>query len=310
MRESKRQLAYTNRRNKRNDSQMQKEKMVVAISENRMRDFFKEVKKLNLIDKTAPSIAGHVDLKQTADHLADKYDRLYNSALSDAEAMEQIAHHINNNIQHYNDKDHIVTAENIYDAILYLKSNKSDGDKELMSNHLLMSGEIFTEHLSRLFTVINTHGYQPKDILLGTITSIPKDRKGNICDGRNYRGITLCSSISKLIYIVMIMKYSGILNTSERQYAFKKDHITVMCTLVLKEVINYYLNNKSDVYTCFIDATKAFDCIMYDKLFQILIKRDVPALALRMILDLYQRQGMRTVWRGQFSRTFSVCNGI
>ncbi len=105
------------------------------------------------------------------------------------------------------------------------------------------------------------------------------------------------------------MKYSGLLNTSEMQYAFKKDHSTVMCTLVLKLVINYYLNNKWDVYT-FIDATKAFDRIRYDKLFQILIKRGVPALALRTILDLHQRQVMRTVWRGQFSWTFSVCNGI
>ncbi len=40
MRESKRQLAYASRRNKRKDSQKWKEKMVVAISENRMRDFF------------------------------------------------------------------------------------------------------------------------------------------------------------------------------------------------------------------------------------------------------------------------------
>ncbi len=39
-----------------------KEKMVVALSENGMRDFFKEVKKLNPMDKTAPSIDGHVDL--------------------------------------------------------------------------------------------------------------------------------------------------------------------------------------------------------------------------------------------------------
>ncbi len=86
MREFKRQLAYANRRNKRKYSQMRKEKIVVAISENRMIFFFKEVKKLNLMDKTTPSIDGHVDLTETADHLADKYDRLYNSVLSDAEA--------------------------------------------------------------------------------------------------------------------------------------------------------------------------------------------------------------------------------
>lgn len=49
----------------------------------------------------------------------------------------------------------------------------------------------------------------------------------------------------------------------------------MMCTPVPKEVIIYYLNNISDVYTCFIDTTKVFDHIMYDILFQILIDRAV-----------------------------------
>ncbi len=94
------------------------------------------------------------------------------------------------------------------------------------------------------------------------------------------------------------------------QYAVKKRHSTVMCTLVLKKVINYYLNNNSDVYTCLIDATKAFDHIRYDKLFQILIDRGRPALVLRSMLDLYQRQVVRTVWNGQLSRGFGTSNGI
>ena len=109
---------------------------------------------------------------------------------------------------------------------------------------------------------------------------------------------------------ILIIKYSGLLNTSEMQFAFKKNHSTAMCTLVLKEVINYYLNNNSDVYTCFIDATKAFDRIRYDKLFKILINRGVPAMALRALLDLYQRQVLRTSWNGKFSRSFSPSNGI
>ncbi len=94
------------------------------------------------------------------------------------------------------------------------------------------------------------------------------------------------------------------------QYAFNKGHSTMMCILVLKEVINYYLNNNSDVYTCLIDATKAFDRIRYDKLFQILIDREMPALAVRSMLDLYQRQVVRTVWKGHLSRGFGTSNGI
>ncbi len=54
----------------------------------------------------------------------------------------------------------------------------------------------------------------------------------------------------------------------------------------------------------------AFDHIRYDKLFQILIDRQMPALAVRSMLDLYQRQVVRTVWKGHMSRDFGTINGI
>ena len=94
------------------------------------------------------------------------------------------------------------------------------------------------------------------------------------------------------------------------QYAFNKKHSTVMCNLVLKEVLSHYLNNQSQVCTCFIDATKAFDCLSHDKLFELLLKRKLPEIALRALLDLYQRQMLRTVWKGHYSRLFSATNGI
>ncbi len=122
-----------------------------------------------------------------------------------------------------------------------------------------MSCEEVKVQLRKLITVINTHEYQLRDVLIGTIGIIPKDSWGNICSDKNYSGITLSTSIIKVIDFVMLMRYSHMLNTIDMHYSFKKGHSTVMCTLVLKEVINYYLNNNSDVYTCFIDATKAFD---------------------------------------------------
>ncbi len=203
-----------------------------------------------------------------------------------------------------------MTTEDISEAIKYLKSGISDGDKGLASSHLLMNYEEVNVQLGKLITAINTHGYQPRDVLVGPIATIPKDSNGNICSGKKYKGITLCSSIAKVIDIVMLIMYSHLLNTTDIQYAFKKGQSTVMCTLVLKEVINYYLNNNSDLYTCFIDSTKAFYHIRYDKLFQILIDRGMPALVVRSMLDLYQRQVVRTVWKHHLSRGFGTSNGI
>ncbi len=36
----------------------------------------------------------------------------------------------------------------------------------------------------------------------------------------------------------------------------------------------------------------------------------MPAIALRSLLDMYQRQCMRTVWKAKFSRQFGTSNGI
>ena len=45
------------------------------------------------------------------------------------------------------------------------------------------------------------------------------------------------------------------------------------CTLTVQEVISYFLRNGSDVYTCLLDFSKAFDKVNFVKLFQKLIKR-------------------------------------
>lgn len=86
-----------------------------------------------------------------------------------------------------------------------------------------------------------TYCFEPQDvanILLGTITSIPKDNRENVLSSNNYRGIPLCSAISKIIDIVIIQRHQKILSSSDMQYAFKGKHSTVMCSLMLKEVVN------------------------------------------------------------------------
>ena len=83
-----------------------------------------------------------------------------------------------------------------------------------------------------------------------------------------------------------------------------------MCTLILKEVVTYYRAMKSSVYSCFLDATKAFDRIRFDRLFAELIARRVSMPDLRLLLHLYVNQRVRTTWRESASNYFSVSNGI
>ena len=154
------------------------------------------------------------------------------------------------------------------------------------------------------------HGHYPDELLLSTILSLPKDRYGDVCDSRKYRGISLSSCITKIIDLVILLKYPHCFRTSELQFAYKKHHATPMCTLALKEVVKYYTSRRGSVYCCLLDATKAFDRVKFDKLFEIMIARNIPSCAIRLVFDMYNRQKVRTVWNGQYSSSFSTSNGV
>ena len=83
-----------------------------------------------------------------------------------------------------------------------------------------------------------------------------------------------------------------------------------MCSAAIKEVTSHYLHNKSDVYACMFDAIKAFDKVSFTELFALLLKRDIPAIILRVVLDLYTSQSVAASWNGCTSNPFSVINGV
>ena len=59
-----------------------------------------------------------------------------------------------------------------------------------------------------------------------------------------------------------------------------------------------------------LDATKAFDRVHFGKLFTLLRERQVPAIYLRIMLDMYTRQRVYTTWNGAKSRQFNIANGV
>ena len=60
-----------------------------------------------------------------------------------------------------------------------------------------------------------------------------------------------------------------------------------MCTLILKEIIEYYVHNSSTVFCTMFDATKAFDRVEYCRLFRLLIDRGLPPVVVRLLVNLY-----------------------
>ena len=64
------------------------------------------------------------------------------------------------------------------------------------------------------------------------------------------------------------------------------------------------------MYVCFLDDSKAFDCINHWKLFKIRVDRKCPAYVIKVLVYWYLEQGLCVKLDGMASDTISVCNGI
>ena len=94
------------------------------------------------------------------------------------------------------------------------------------------------------------------------------------------------------------------------QNGFKEHGSTNACTFMVKETIQYYLQNGSNVYGTVLDATKAFDRIDFCKLFREMIIRKIPPLVIRLIMEMYEKQSMAVRWNNEYSDSFGVSNGV
>ena len=138
----------------------------------------------------------------------------------------------------------------------------------------------------------------------------PKGRKGVSSDSSEYRGIALSSIFGKVLDLIILNRYADFFITSDLQFGFKAKRSTNMCTMVLKEAIDYYTSNGRSVFCTLLDATKALDRVDYCKLFRSLMYRDLPPIVLHLLLNMYTRQVTRVSWNGVFSSPFTVSNGV
>ena len=295
---------------------MVSESMAQSLHNSNYTEFWNTVKKHTRLKSIVPSSIDDVNGEANiANVFAEKYSELYRSAPYDVAHMMRINTKIDGLISTKCKtgacaNDHVINTNDVATGIKLLKHNKSDGNEGLMSNHFIFGSTLLFEKIARLCTAMLCHGYAAPNLRLSTIIPIVKNKKSSINDSDNYRGIALSSILSKLIDIIIIKKQSNHLDTSDLQFGFKEKSSTVQCSFVAKEVINYYCRNEGNVYATFLDASKAFDRVKFDTLFELLLAKHICPTIARLLSFLYTNQQCRVKWCGEVSSSFSVQNGV
>ena len=99
------------------------------------------------------------------------------------------------------------------------------------------------------------------------------------------------------------------LESDTMQFGFKSGVSTTQCTWLVNEVTTYYMRRGTAVTACLVDCGKAFDKCRFDKLFQKLISKGLPAVVVRVLIFVYQEQEGWVKLGGKKSSTFRLTNG-
>ena len=121
---------------------------------------------------------------------------------------------------------------------------------------------------------------------------IPIPKKGNAKECSNYHTIALISHASNVMLKILQARLQQYLNRElpDVQAGFRKGRGTRDQIANIRWIIEKARELHKNIYFCFIDCAKAFDCVDHNKLWKILKEMGIPDHLTCLLRNLYAGQ--------------------
>jgi len=195
-------------------------------------------------------------------------------------------------------------------AIKQLKDNKAPGHDGIPIELVKAGDEAVVRTITKLCNQIWRTGEWPEDWKRSVF--IPIFKKGDARECGNYRTIAMISHTSKILLKIIHKRME---KTIERelpanQAGFRKARGTRDHIANIRWIMERQREYGQEVHMCFIDYSKAFDCIDHTLLWRTLIEMGIPKHLVKLLKGLYVDQ--EAVIRTEYGDTekFKIRKGV
>ena len=113
-----------------------------------------------------------------------------------------------------------------------------------------------------------------------------------------------------LIIILNRLRNKVEFELSECQAGYRSNRGTIDMLFVLQILIEKVRNTRDEAFITFIDYSKAFDSVIHQHLFKVLIEMGFPVHLVSLIANLYQNQKATIRWNGDHCDFFNIEKGV
>ena len=154
--------------------------------------------------------------------------------------------------------------------------NKANGDDGIPVVLLQILKDYAVKVLHSICKLFQKTQQWPQDWKRSVFIPIPK--KGNAKECSNYHTIALISHASKLMLKSLQARFQQYMNHEipDVQAGFRKGRGTRDQIANIRWIMEKAREFQKNIYFCFIDYAKAFDCVDHNKLWKILKEMGIP----------------------------------
>ena len=203
----------------------------------------------------------------------------------------------------YEDEPEVMETE-VKEALRHISDRKSAGCDGIPIELLKAGGEEAVKVMTGLCNCIWKRKEWPKDWKKSVY--VPIYKKGDKQECGNYRTIALISHASKVLLRVIQKRLEVFLipELPIEQAGFRRGRGTRDHIANLRWMMEKAREHQRDLYMCFIDYKKAFDCVDHERLWVVLSDMGVPVHLIVLLRRLYTNQ--EATVRTEFGETDNI----